>query len=119
MKAIRIHQPAPQSPMWLSKPESAISNAAAINSGEIGLPGGVLVTTTMRDLHGAGMGGLLVAFVVALVGASSCSPPEGERRPSSPADQPGETAIALSSSRGPAPSSALGASRLRASAPRS
>ena len=25
------------------------------------------MTTTMRDLHGAGMGGLVVAFVVALV----------------------------------------------------
>lgn len=34
----------------------------------IGLPDGVWVTTTMRDLHGAGMGGLVVGFVVALVG---------------------------------------------------
>lgn len=34
----------------------------------IGLPDGVTVLTTMRDLHGAGMGGVIVAFVAALVG---------------------------------------------------
>lgn len=34
----------------------------------IGLPDGVWVTTTMQDLHGAGMGGFVIGFVVALVG---------------------------------------------------
>ena len=35
---------------------------------QIGLPGGEVITTTMRDLHGAIMGGTAVAFVAALVG---------------------------------------------------
>ena len=34
----------------------------------IGLPGGAVVTTTMRDLHGAVMAGTAIAFVAALVG---------------------------------------------------
>jgi hypothetical protein len=34
----------------------------------IGLPDGVYVTTTMKELHGAGMGGVVVAFVAALLG---------------------------------------------------
>jgi hypothetical protein len=34
----------------------------------IGLPDGVYVTTTMKALHGAGMGGVMVAFVAALLG---------------------------------------------------
>jgi hypothetical protein len=34
----------------------------------IGLPDGVYVTTTMKSLHGAGMGGVVVAFVAALLG---------------------------------------------------
>jgi hypothetical protein len=33
-----------------------------------GLPDGVYVTTTMKALHGAGMGGVVVAFVAALLG---------------------------------------------------
>ena len=37
-------------------------------SRRIGLPDGLRVTTTMQELHGAGMGGLVVGFVVALVG---------------------------------------------------
>jgi hypothetical protein len=34
----------------------------------VGLPDGVYVTTTMKALHGAGMGGVVVAFVAALLG---------------------------------------------------
>ena len=47
----------------------------------IGLPGDVWVTTTMRDLHGAGMGGIAIAFVAALVGVFVMqSALEGDRR---------------------------------------
>jgi hypothetical protein len=61
---------------------------------QIGLPGGVVVTTTMRDLHGAGMGGLVVAFVVALVGVFVMqSALEGDRRLVLAGYQPGETVI--------------------------
>lgn len=61
----------------------------------IGLPGGVVVTTTMRDLHGAGMGGLVVAFVVALVGVFVMqSALEGDRRLVLAGYRPGETVIA-------------------------
>jgi hypothetical protein len=34
----------------------------------IGLPGGVVVATTMKALHGPGMAGMMVEFVAALVG---------------------------------------------------
>ncbi len=63
---------------------------------QIGLPGGVVVTTTMRDLHGAGMGGLVVAFVVALVGVVFVmqSALEGDRRLVLAGYRPGETVIA-------------------------
>jgi len=62
---------------------------------QIGLPGGVVVTTTMRDLHGAGMGGLVVAFVVALVGVFVMqSALEGDRRLVLAGYRPGETVIA-------------------------
>lgn len=47
----------------------------------IGLPDGVWVTTTMRDVHGAGMGGMIVAFVAALVGVFVMqSALQGDRR---------------------------------------
>ena len=62
---------------------------------QIGLPGGVVVTTTMWDLHGAGMGGLVVAFVVALVGVFVMqSAFEGDRRLVLAGYRPGETVIA-------------------------
>lgn len=62
---------------------------------QIGLPGGVVVTTTMRDLHGAGMGGLVVAFVVALVGVFVMqSALEGDRRLVLAGFHPGETVFA-------------------------
>jgi hypothetical protein len=62
---------------------------------QIGLPGGAVVTTTMRDLHGAGMGGLVVAFVVALVGVFVMqSALDGDRRLVLAGFRPGETVIA-------------------------
>ena len=39
------------------------------------------MTTTMKDLHGAGMGGMVVAFVAALLGVFVMqSALEGDRR---------------------------------------
>src|SRR5512132_4350862 len=62
---------------------------------QVGLPGGVVVMTTMRDLHGAGMGGLAVAFVVALVGVFVMqSALEGDRRLVLAGFRPGETVVA-------------------------
>ena len=61
----------------------------------IGLPDGVWVTTTMRDLHGAGMGGLAIAFVVGLVGVFVMqSALEGDRRLVLAGFRPGETVLA-------------------------
>lgn len=34
----------------------------------IGLPDGIYVTTTLKQVHGAGMGGVIIAFVAALLG---------------------------------------------------
>jgi hypothetical protein len=47
----------------------------------VGLPDDVWVTVTMRNLHGAGMGGFAIAFVVALVGVFVMqSALQGDRR---------------------------------------
>jgi hypothetical protein len=47
----------------------------------IALPDGVYVTTTMKELHGAGMGGVVVAFVAALLGVFVMrSALQGDRR---------------------------------------
>ena len=60
----------------------------------IGLPDGVWVTTTMKQLHGAGMGGFAIAFVVALVGVFVMqSALEGDRRLVVAGFRPGETVI--------------------------
>lgn len=60
----------------------------------IGLPGGVAVVTTMRDLHGAGMGGMTIAFVTALVGVFVMqSALEGDRRLVVAGFRPGETVL--------------------------
>lgn len=60
----------------------------------IGLPGGVTVTTTMKELHGAGMGGMTIAFVVALVGVFVMqSALEGDRRLVLAGFRPGETVL--------------------------
>ncbi len=61
----------------------------------IGLPGGVWVTTTMKELHGAGMGGFVIAFVVALVGVFVMqSALQGDRRLVVAGFRPGETVVA-------------------------
>lgn len=61
----------------------------------IELPGGEMVVTTMRDLHGAGMGGLVVAFVNALVGVFVMqSALLGDRRLVLAGFRPGETVLA-------------------------
>jgi hypothetical protein len=61
----------------------------------IGLPDGVYVTTTMRELHGAGMGGVVVAFVAALLGVFVMqSALEGDRRLVVAGFRPGETVLA-------------------------
>ena len=61
----------------------------------IGLPDGVFVTTTMKELHGAGMGGVVVAFVAALLGVFVMqSALEGDRRLVVAGFQPGETVLA-------------------------
>lgn len=62
---------------------------------QIGLPDGVSVTTTMRELHGAGMGGMVVAFVAALLGVFVMqSALEGDRRLVVAGFRPGETVLA-------------------------
>jgi hypothetical protein len=61
----------------------------------IGLPDGVYVTTTMQDLHGAGMGWLVIAFVVAVVGVFVMqSALQGDRRLVLAGFRPGETVAA-------------------------
>lgn len=61
----------------------------------IGLPDGVYVTTTMKSLHGAGMGGVVVAFVAALLGVFVMqSALEGDRRLVVAGYRPGETVLA-------------------------
>jgi hypothetical protein len=60
----------------------------------IELPGGETVLTTMKDLHGAGMGGMTIAFVVALVGVFVMqSALEGDRRLVLAGFRPGETVL--------------------------
>jgi hypothetical protein len=62
---------------------------------QVGLPGGVLVNTTMKDLHGAEMGGVTIAFVVALVGVFIMqSALAGDRRLVLAGFRPGETVLA-------------------------
>jgi hypothetical protein len=61
----------------------------------IGLPDGVSVTTTMKDLHGAGMGGFAIAFCAAVVGVFVMqSALKGDRRLVIAGYHPGETVIA-------------------------
>ena len=61
----------------------------------IGLPDGVWVTTTMKDLHGAGMGGFAIGFVIALVGLFVMqSALQGDRRLVVAGYRPGETVVA-------------------------
>ena len=61
----------------------------------IGLPDGVFVTTTMKELHGAGMGGVVVAFVAALLGVFVMqSALAGDRRLVVAGFRSGETVLA-------------------------
>lgn len=61
----------------------------------IGLPDGVYVMTTMKELHGAGMGGIAVAFVAALLGVFVMqSALAGDRRLVVAGYAPGETVLA-------------------------
>ena len=61
----------------------------------IGLPDGIYVTTTMKDLHGAGMGGVVIAFVAALLGVFVMqSALEGDRRLVVAGFRPAETVLA-------------------------
>ena len=61
----------------------------------IGLPGDVWVTTTMKNLHGAGMGGFVIAFVAALVGVFVMqSALQGDRRLVVAGFRPVETVVA-------------------------
>ena len=61
----------------------------------IGLPDGIWITTTMKDVHGAGMGGLVIGFVVAVVGVFVMqSALQGDRRLVLAGFRPGETVLA-------------------------
>jgi hypothetical protein len=62
---------------------------------QVGLPGGLLVHTTMKDIHGAEMSGVTIAFVVALVGVFVMqSALDGDRRLVLAGFKPGETVLA-------------------------
>ncbi|MEX2106193.1 MAG: hypothetical protein WD810_04775 [Solirubrobacterales bacterium] len=62
---------------------------------QVGLPGGVVVTTTMRELHGAGMGGMVIGFAAALLGVFVMqSALQGDRRLVVAGYRSGETVIA-------------------------
>jgi hypothetical protein len=65
-------------------PAYVITRSIAITQAtprRIELPGGVQITTTMRDLHGAVMAGTVIAFVAALVGVFVMqSALQGDRR---------------------------------------
>jgi hypothetical protein len=65
-------------PAYVITRSIAITQATARR---IDLPGGVQITTTMRDLHGAVMAGTAIAFVAALVGVFVMqSALQGDRR---------------------------------------
>jgi hypothetical protein len=79
-------------------PAYVITKAVAETLGtprRIGLPDGVWVTTTMKDLHGAGMGGVVIAFAAALLGVFVMqSALQGDRRLVVAGYRPGETVVA-------------------------
>lgn len=61
---------------------------------QVGLPGGVLVHTTMKSLHGPEMAGMSIGFVVALIGVFVMqSALEGDRRLVLAGFRPGETVV--------------------------
>lgn len=62
---------------------------------QIGLPDGGIVTTTMKDLHGAVMAGFVITFVASLIGVFVMqSALQGDRRLVLAGFRPGETVIA-------------------------
>jgi hypothetical protein len=62
---------------------------------QVGLPGGEVVTTTMKQLHGAGMGGVVIGFAAALLGVFVMqSALQGDRRLVVAGFRPGETVVA-------------------------
>ncbi len=62
---------------------------------QLQLPGGVVVTTTMKELHGAGMGGVVIGFAAALLGVFVMqSALQGDRRLVLAGYRPGETVVA-------------------------
>jgi hypothetical protein len=62
---------------------------------QLTLPGDVLITTTMRDLHGAGMAGMAIAFVAGLCGVFVMQAAlAGDRRLVVAGFRPGETVLA-------------------------
>jgi len=79
-------------------PTYVITRSIAITEAtprQIGLPGGVEITTTMQDLHGATMAGVTIAFVASLVGVFVMhSALAGDRRLVIAGFRPGETIIA-------------------------
>jgi hypothetical protein len=79
-------------------PAYVITRSIAITQAtprRIGLPGGVQITTTMKDLHGAVMAGTAIAFVAALVGVFVMqSALQGDRRLVIAGFRPGETVVA-------------------------
>ncbi len=76
-------------------PAYVITRSIAITEAtprRIGLPGGLEITTTMQDLHGATMAGVTIAFVASLVGVFVMhSALAGDRRLVVAGYRPGET----------------------------
>lgn len=75
-------------------PAYVITRSIAITEAtpqQIGLPGGDLITKTMKDIHGAVMAGTVIAFVAALVGVFVMqSALQGDRRLVVAGYRPGE-----------------------------
>jgi hypothetical protein len=79
-------------PLWVVTWSVAITQPTPR---QIDLPGGAVVTTTMKALHGPGMAGMMAAFVAALVGVFVMqSALQGDRRLVVAGFRPGETVLA-------------------------
>jgi hypothetical protein len=79
-------------PLWVVTWSVAITQPTPR---QIDLPGGVVVTTTMKALHGPGMAGMMAAFVAALVGVFVMqSALQGDRRLIVAGFRPRETVLA-------------------------
>lgn len=84
--------------LLVAVPAYVITRSIAITQAtprQIGLPGDLVITTTMKDLHGAVMGGTAIAFVAGLVGVFVMqSALQGDRRLVVAGFRPGETVFA-------------------------